>query len=195
VLYLQKKLSPGRFDSLIGRLKRWVFKHAASGPLIYGQRIANLEGSYEAFQGVVYLKSALVLLMLHDMLGEENFFKRLRGCLEKFKYKSVTSAMLIDEISRDEGWLHDFFQGWVFSRKIPEVSCRVRLAGNTAELSVSQKETAFVFPLQIHIETEQGKKTLQVIVKEKEQTFTFNDAAAFKSLKIDPGYAPILVSD
>ena len=195
VLYLQKKMPASRFDGMIGRLKHWVFKNAASGPLAYGQRITDLERGAEAFQSVVYLKSALVLLMLKDMLGEENFFARLRGCLEKFKYKSVTSAMLIDEISRDEKWLRDFFAGWVFSRKIPEVSCRVRLAGKTAELSVTQRETAFVFPLQIRIETEEGGKSLQVIVKDREQTFLFHEAAAFKTLGIDAGYTPILIRD
>ena len=155
----------------------------------------TLKDNYESFQSVVYLKSALVLLMLDDLLGQEELFKRLRLCLEKFKYKSVTSAMLINEISKKEDWLLKFFNGWLFSRKIPEITCQVKLLGTTAELRVSQKDTDFVFPLRVRMETEQGKKNQQVIVRQKNQVFTFSETAAIKSLKVDVGGALVVIKD
>jgi hypothetical protein len=195
IIYLREKLSAKSYRDVLQRMKKWVFKYAECGPVCYGLRIANLERNYESFQSVVYLKSALVLLMLDDLLGQEELFKRLRLCLEKFKYKSVTSTTLINEISKKEDWLLKFFNGWVFSRKIPEITCQVKLLGKTAELRVSQKDTDFVFPLRVRIETGLGKKNQQVIVQQKDQVFTFSEAAAIESLKVDVGGAPVVIKD
>jgi aminopeptidase N len=195
ILYLREKVSADRYGSLLQQIKKWVFKYAECGPVNYGLRIANLENNYESFQSVVYLKSALVLLMLEDLLGPEELFKRLRFCLEKFKYKSVTSTMLINEISRKEDWLLKFFNGWLFSRKIPEITCQAKLLGKTAELRVSQKDTDFVFPLRVQLETGRGRKTQQVIVLEKDQVFTLSAVTAITSLKVDAGGAPLIIKD
>jgi hypothetical protein len=195
ILYLRDKLSESRYNDVLQRIKKWVFKYAECGPICYGLRVANLENNYEAFQSVVYLKSAMVLLMLDDLLGTEELGKRLRLCLEKFKYKSVTTAMLINEISKKEDGLLQFFNGWLFSRKIPEITCQVQLLGRTAELRVIQKDTDFVFPLRIWMKTGQGKIIRQVIVRQKDQVFTFNEGAAIKSLKVDASGALVAVKD
>ena len=195
ILYLREKLSAGRYRDMLQRIKKWVFKYADCGPVYYGLRIANLESNYDSFQSVVYLKSALVLLMLEDLLGQEEFFKRLRLCLEKFKFKSVTSAMLVNEISRKEDWLLKFFDGWIFSRRIPEITCQVQLLGKTAELRVSQQDTDFVFPLQVMVKTGSGKKNQQVIVLQKNQVFTFTAESAINSLQFDAGSALVVIED
>jgi aminopeptidase N len=195
ILYLRDKLSAGRYGNMLQRIKKWVFKYSDCGPVCYGLRIANLENNYESFQSVVYLKSALVLLMFEDLLGQEELFKRLRLCLEKFKYKSVTSTMLINEISKKEDWLLKFFDGWLFSRKIPEITCQVKLLGKTAELQVTQKDTDFVFPLRVRMKTSLGKKNQLIIVRQKEQLFTFSAGSAIKSLKVDVGGALVIIKD
>jgi aminopeptidase N len=195
VLYLEQKMSAGRFAHLIARMKKWVFEYADCGPPVYGLRIANLEGSYEAFQSVVYLKTALVLLMLRDMLGEEDFFTRLRFFLAKFKYKSITSITLINEISRKEKWLQDFFNGWLFSRKTPEVFYEVQLAGNSAELRITQKDSVFVFPLQVRIATARGSRIQSIIVLGKEQVFKFAETTAIESLKVNAAATPVLIKN
>ncbi|MCP5102039.1 MAG: M1 family metallopeptidase, partial [bacterium] len=81
--YLKQKLSQREFNRIIKKLRRWVYRFDEAGPIIYGTRINLLEDKYEAYQSVIYNKSALVFLMLMDMIGETEFTRRLRSVVEK----------------------------------------------------------------------------------------------------------------
>jgi hypothetical protein len=195
LFYLQNNVSENQFRKAVASAKKWVFRNNNAGPIVYGMRIANLSNDLITYQSIVYNKSALVFLMLREMLGEEEMLKRLRQVLADFKYQSLASARFIQYFSQGEERLQKFFDGWVYTRRIPEVDYQVTTSGQNAEITFSQKNSDFVFPVSIRIVTAEGKTDRTLIVEEKVQTFKISENAPIKSVEVDAGVAPIQLSD
>ena len=192
ILYLEKILPAGRFQGIIDKIARSAIKYSAAGPVFYGKRIANI-GEYDAFQGIIYNKSALILMMLRDILGGEEFAKRLRESLEKFRYQSIHSREFINWISQKSPRILRFFENWVYSRRLPEIACKVRVSENAAEVTVDQKETDFVFPLWIEVSTSSGVTSQMVIVEQRSQTFRLRGNEPIGRVRVNPRYSPVLI--
>ena len=172
LFYLQHHVSENQFRKAIASAKKWVLRNNDAGPIVYGRRIANLSNDLHTYQSIVYNKSALVFLMLKEILGEEEMLKRLRQLLADFKYQSLASARFIQHISQGEPRLQKFFNGWVYSRRLPEVQLsRSRSAARTPRSPSRQKNSDFVFPVSVTIATADGEVVRTLIVEEKEQKF------------------------
>jgi hypothetical protein len=197
VLYFLKHTVPERrFNRFIRKLKRWVFRHNDTGPIIYGSRINLLEKKYEAYQSVVYNKSALVFLMLMDLIGEKEFTRRLRSVLDKYKYRSITSRQFIRQFCHNDDMLLKFFQKWVYSRAIPSVELRLLVDDNEYDkkefkkvvISIKQvgeePDTDFIFPLKLRVTTSKESSPESVIIKEKEQRFVITRDATIRAIDI-----------
>lgn len=195
LLYLQNRVSESQFGRAIASIKRWLLRSSDDGPLIYGRRIANLSNDLKTYQSVIYNKSALVFLMLREMLGEDELLKRLRQVLDDFKYQSLVSARFIQHLSQGEPHLLKFFNGWVYSRLQPEVRFAVAINGPKAELTFSQINGDFVFPVRITVAAAEGKSTRILIVKEKNQKFQVSENTPILSVDVDAGISPIQLSD
>jgi hypothetical protein len=194
VLYfLKASLPEKRFKRIIRELKKWIFSYQDAGPVIYGTRIQTLEDSYEAYQSIVYNKSALMFLMLLDLLGEEDFTSRLQSVLDAYKYRSLTSRQFIQTFSNREELLMKFFNNWVYSRKLPEITLDVNIKGNSADILVRQLNTDFVFPLTIEVETRSGNSLEKLVVRQKEQTFTVSKDSTIKSMRLADSPAPVIL--
>jgi hypothetical protein len=198
VLYfLKNKLSKREFNRIVRKLRRWVYRFSDSGPLIYGTRINLLEDKYEAYQSVIYNKSALVFLMLMDLIGEEAFLQRLQSVVKEFKYRSLPSMQFIRKFSENNQMVLDFFKKWVFSRSLPVV--KLELAKDDKEMDkeehkkvvirVRQLDTDFIFPLKLRVVTRKGTSVESIIVKAKKQKFTITRDASIRSIDVlDTGY-------
>ena len=99
----------------------------------------------------MYNKSALVFLMLKEMLGEEELLQRLRLVLGEFKYQSLVTARFIQHVSRGESRLQKFFNDWIYSRKLPGCATRSRSAVRIAEITFTQEDSDFVFPVSVSV--------------------------------------------
>ncbi len=168
-----------------------MFRKNDAGPVIYGRRIANLSEDLHTFQSIVYNKAALVFLMLKEMLGEEELLQRLRQVLADFKYQSLVSARFIQHVSRGESRLQKFFNGWVYARKLPRVRYQVAVSGQSAEITFTQEDSDFVFPVAIRVVSGEGKYTRTLIVEEKVQKFKIFENAPILSIQADPLVSPI----
>ena len=195
LLYLQNNMSENQFRKAIASAKKWVFRNNDAGPIVYGRRIANLSEDLHTYQSIVYNKSALVFLMLREILGEEEMLKRLRQVLVDFKYQSLTTARFIQLMSQGSQSLQKFFKGWVYSRQLPEVRYQVTFSGQSAEITFTQKNSDFVFPVSVRIATAEGKYVRTLIVEKKVQKFKIFENAPIQSIKVDAGVAPIALSD
>ncbi|MCP4149090.1 MAG: M1 family metallopeptidase, partial [bacterium] len=67
IYYLKQKMSPKKFNRMIKKFKKWVYRHSASGPIVYGTRIRLMESKSEVYQSVIYNKSAMVFLMAMEL--------------------------------------------------------------------------------------------------------------------------------
>lgn len=208
--YLKNKLSPREFKGFVRDLKRWTYRYNDSGPIIYGPRINLLENKYEVYQSVIYNKSALVLLMLLDLIGEKEFDERLQSVVKKYKYQSLSSMQFIREFSGKNKMIFDFFRKWIYSRAIPVVELTLEEDDKEMDkkefkkvvIRVTQLNTDFIFPLKLRVATTKGVSIDTVIMKAKEQRFIIKRDATIKTIEVaesdylvrekkqPPSYAP-----
>lgn len=193
--YLQNTLGESQFRKVIANAKKWIFRSSGYGPIIYGRRIANLSDDLHTYQSIVYNKAALVFLMLKDILGEEEMLKRLRQILIDFKYRSLATGRFIQLMSQGSPRLQKFFRNWIYLRLLPEVSYKIGSAGQNAEISFSQKSGDFVFPVNIHITTTEGKYVRTLVIEEKVQKFTIIENTPILSIQVDPLVSPLDLQD
>ncbi|MCP4213425.1 MAG: M1 family metallopeptidase [bacterium] len=200
VLYFLKKTLPEKkFNRIVRKLKRWVFKHSEAGPIIYGTRLITLENKYETYQSVVYNKSALVFLMLMDIVGEEDFFKRLHVVMEKYKYKSLSSLQFIRSFSGENKMISDFFTKWIYTRALPMV--KLELMENDEEydkkdfkkivLNVRQLNTECAFPYTLKISSLKTNTYKSYMMKGREMRVVVTAGSAIQSVTLGGGVAPV----
>ncbi|HLP45191.1 MAG TPA: M1 family aminopeptidase, partial [Candidatus Kapabacteria bacterium] len=190
--YLKSKLSPREFNRITRDLKRWVYRYNDSGPIIYGPRINLLENKYEIYQSVIYNKSALVFLMLLDLIGEKEFDDRLQAVVKKYKYQGISSMQFIREFSGNDKMILDFFRKWIFSRSIPMVELALvedaqemdKKDFKKAVIRVTQLDTDFIFPLKLRVATQKGVTIETVIMKAKEQEFIIKRDATIRTIDV-----------
>jgi len=205
--YLKKNISERKFNRLIRRLKRWVYRFSDSGPIIYGTRINLLEKNYEAYQSVIYNKSALVFLMLLDLIGEEDFINRLKSVVKHFKYKSVSSPQFIRQFCNKNSMLLKFFRKWIYSRAIPVVQLELVKddPGNDTEefkrvvIVIKQLDTdantPFIFPLKLEVVAQEGTSVESIIMKEMEQKYTISRNSTIRTIDIHASNSIALVKE
>jgi aminopeptidase N len=193
--YLQNTLEENKFRKIIASARKWIFRKNDVGPLVYGKRIANVSDDLAAYQSIIYNKAALVFLMLKEILGEEEMLHRLRGILADFKYQSLATAQFIRHFCQGDERLQKFFSGWVYSRLNPDVQYQIAISGQSAEITFTQKNTDFVFPVGIVITSRAGKVSRTLIVQEKMQKFKITENAPILSIVVDALVSPVDLED
>jgi aminopeptidase N len=129
---------------------------------------------------LTYLKGAIVLHMLRNILGDEEFFKVLSYFLHKHEFSSVVSSdfkIAIEEATgRNLDW---FFDDWVYGGGYPifEVAYTFLKDHKLINLTVSQVQPIikgqdlFTLPIEITIVTSKGEKKETIWVKNKSDQF------------------------
>jgi hypothetical protein len=189
VRYLKAKVGDEAYLAAIAKFTRWTEKKSKWGPISLGSRLSYLD--FEAYQSLVYDKSALILIMLMDLVGEETFFRGLREFFADYKFKSARTAnfrAVMENVSGRD--LKGFFELWFGSHFLPEasVSTAAKKQGEAfvLQVRVTQKGQPFVFPLWLAWE-EDGRvfrRMLEINAAVKE--FNIPCAAHPGRIKIDP---------
>jgi aminopeptidase N len=188
-------MAENQFRKIIASAKKWVFLKNNTGPLVYGKRIANVSDDLKAYQSIVYNKAALVFLMLKEILGEKEMLRRLREILADFQYRSLATSQFISHFCQENELLRKFFKGWVYSRIIPKVQYQIVSNGQSAEITFTQKDSDFVFPVGIRIACQEGKSSRTLIVEEKIQKFKIVENSPILSIQVDPLVSPVDLQD
>ena len=87
VSYLRAKLREDVYAGIIRKFSQWTERKSAFGPW---PRLSYVD--FEAYQALVFDKSAVALAMLRDLLGEDVFFKGLRSFIAAYKYKLARTS-------------------------------------------------------------------------------------------------------
>ena len=129
---------------------------------------------------LTYLKGAIVLHMLRNILGDEEFFHALSYFLHKHEFTNVVSSdfkIAIEEaVGKNLDW---FFDDWVYGGGYPifEVAYTFLKNRKLIDLSVSQVQPIikgqdlFTLPIEITIVTSKGEKKETIWVKNKSDQF------------------------
>ena len=192
VQYLRQKHGDKVLEPIFGKLSQWTEKKSKWGPITLGGRLTLQDPL--AYQAVIYNKTALVLNMLMDMLGEESFYRGVKEFFSRHKYSAASTQDFIHTIEEVSGKnLEVFFKSWFSSYSLPEVnashSVKKANGGYTLGLKIDQKEETFVFPLWIEW-IENGEKVKKmVIVDEANEEFEIKVEGKPRKIKINPNSA------
>jgi hypothetical protein len=192
ILYLREEYGEAAFSNILEKISGWVKKKAKWGPIIFGSRISYFD--FLAFQTIIYNKTALVLNMLRDMLGEEVFFQGVRDFFERFKYRAARTSDFSQTLSEISGQdLKPFFQDWFESYSLPEVrvthSIEKKEEGYKLFFTIDQLTDSFIFPLWIEWTEGEEKVRKMILVDQKEQNFEFELEKKPKKIKVNPDEA------
>jgi aminopeptidase N len=192
VSYLRAKFGEDAYAGIIKRFSQWTERTSRFGAVTLGSRLSYLD--FEAYQALVYDKSAVALAMLRDLLGEDVFFKGLRTFIATYKYKLTRTANFIKIMETVSGRdLKTFFNGWFDSYLLPEVRVASAVQAQGGEhvlrFRITQTRGVFVFPLRVTWE-ENGRGVRKMLeVNAAAQEFEFRTAGRPRRIRINPDKA------
>jgi hypothetical protein len=193
ILYIQSRYGENAFADILEKFSKWTEKKSKWGPITMGSRLSFTD--FEAYQAVIYDKTALVLNMLHDLLGDDIFFSGLKEFFAAHKYSAASTGQfrrMMETVSGRD--LDDFFRLWFDSHVLPETrvvtSVVKRETGSFLKVSVSQLLDAFVFPLWIAWEDEGGVLHREkLVVDKKSQEFELPLSGSARKIEVNPDRA------
>lgn len=189
VLYLREKYGEGVYSQIMKKFSSWTRKKSKWGAITMGSRISY--GDFEAFQAIIYNKTALVLNMLKDRLGEDVFFQALREFFGRHKYSAPRSRDFFETFEEFSGEdLDVFFKGWFESYQLPDIKVTHHVVradqGYSLRLNVVQLKGTFDFPLWIEWK-ENGERIKKMVkVSNAVSEFVFDRGTKPEDIKINP---------
>ncbi|MBN1273397.1 MAG: hypothetical protein JXB26_14105 [Candidatus Aminicenantes bacterium] len=192
ILFLKHRYGEKDFKAILKKLSMWVEDLSHMGAITMGARISHLD--FNAYQAVVYNKSALVLNMLRDMLGDDVFSRGIKTFFDRHKYNAVTTknfCLVFSEISGRD--LNPFFNLWFDSYHLPQVRVfnELEKKGGSYELRfvIEQQDRTFIFPLWIEWKCGKQKFREKIIVDENPKTVTYRLPSKPGKIKVNPDKA------
>ncbi len=194
ILYIREKKGEGIFSHILRKFNSWTKKKSNWGPITLGSRLSHSD--FEAFQSIVYNKTALVLNMLMEILGEEVFFRGLKKFFHDHKYSAVRTRDFINTMERISGKdLNLFFDGWFNSHLLPEIKATHTVQKNEGgyllkfKFIQGQGQGPFVFPLWLEWREEGQRVAKKVIIQEMIEDYEFQLKEKPEKIKLNPDNA------
>ncbi len=194
-----------------------LYARSAHGDDAFGEEVDNLRRGYlreaerdyrrpivdkryadpiDLFDRHTYNKGALVLHMIHHLLGEEGWTKGIHAYVERFAAQTVTTADLQDTLERATGVaLGPIFDGYVYGAGHPELKVKwdYRPETHQVHLEVRQaqkldaQEGLFAFPLDVAMVGERETVTRRLPVAARDfQDLYIESAERPRTVVLDP---------
>ncbi len=189
--FLRSKYGERAYAEIVKKFARWTEKKSDRGPIIMGSRLSFLD--YEAYQSIVYNKSALALFMLQDIIGPDAFSAGLKAYFEKNKFRAARTEGFVAAMEKASGRdLEDFFRGWFTTYELPDVrvtwSAEAPPEGGQLKVRVAQLRSRFVFPLWVEWMEGGTVRREMVVVTEANQEFTIRVSGKPERVRINPDH-------
>jgi len=135
----------------------------------------TLDASVRLLNANSYDKGAWTLHMLRHEVGDSLFRESLREFYRRYQFKNALTRdfrLVVEEVSGID--LETFFKQWVHSPGHPVLSLDWTIKGKKLQLTVKQhQENTFEFPLEIGVETQNGKVVTQGLnISSKQEIFS-----------------------
>lgn len=157
-LYAEKNLDPGVMSNVLRQMRNTAMRESSEGPIYLGYRLGHIKGDSKAFRSVLYNKSAMVLHMLRNMVGDDAFFRGVRAFYAEQKYNKAGTDDLIATMEKASGRdLSKFFDAWIFGSHIPEARFSHRQDGNKLVLRLEQTGPVMEFPVRVKLTYRSGR--------------------------------------
>jgi hypothetical protein len=189
-LFIENMVGKEQFYEMLKTHARQARKADKAGAIILGRRLK------EFYQPVVYDKGAMVLHMLRQIAGDENFYKILSVFYQNSHRRMVTTAdfrrVAEDVMAQDMDW---FFDQWLRDTGYPvyrSTYTSVKRTDNqfSIQCTISQEQDGRIFKamIPIHIELKDGTIVEKVIWNTtKYHTFEVIVSGEIKEIVVAPG--------
>jgi aminopeptidase N len=157
---------------------------------------SRYETSDDMFDGVTYSKGACVLHALRGLVGEEAWWRGIRGYVSTHKFDVVETddlrTAMESAYGKDIKW---FFDQWVYKAGHPELKVRWHYedADKTVRVRIQQTQTLddqtplFCLPTTLEITENVGKtRAIPIVIDGAAHEFVIPAAARPKMVQIDP---------
>ncbi len=189
ILFIRHHHGEKAFSQILERFSKDTVKRSKWGAITMGSRISYT--NFEAYQTIVYNKTSLVLNMLRELLGDDEFFARIRRFFNLHRYDVASTGdffSAFDDITTLD--LETFFEMWFNSYLLPEIQVSHSLQslpeGYRLKVRVFQTGYRFVFPLWVTWR-ENGKDMRRMILVDKQAVETeFTTGHRPEKIKFNP---------
>ncbi len=147
---------------------------------------------------VTYNKGGVVIHMLREQVGTENFWRAINAYLNKHKFANAGSEDLRAEMEAASGQdLAWFFDQWVYHSGAPRLAITSRYSAAKKAITVTITQTqkadalvpaAFRLPLQFEVDTASGEVNKDIEVTKRTETFTLKVKAKPTLVKLVPDF-------
>jgi len=166
-LYVGHDRGPAAVRSLIADMRRTAMPILAQGPISLGYRLGHIQGEGRVFRAIVYNKSAVVLHMLRQLIGDDAFFAGIRKFYRDWRFqKAGTDDLRVAFEAGTPLKLGRFFDRWIRGATVPRVKLTSHVAadGRSVVVRVEQIGDVFDLPLTVAVQYADGA-TDEVLLK------------------------------
>jgi hypothetical protein len=141
------------FRGVMRQMRKWAIDRADQGPISLGYRLGHLQGDSRIMRALVYDKGALVLHMLRGLLGDDTFFRGLRGFYRTSRFRNVGTSDFRMAMERESGRsLGRFFDRWIYGSTLPRLTFSYRVDGRNVVLHIDQVGELFDVPVTVTLQ-------------------------------------------
>jgi aminopeptidase N len=193
-LYGHKERGDGAFTDILKQMRSTAIQWSPQGPIYLGYRLGHIKGEGRVFRALVYNKGAMVLHMLRRLVGDEVFFRGLRGFYNEWRFRKAGTDDFRRSMERAAGRsLERFFEDWIFGDAIPSASFHYKVGRDAVSLRFDQRGTVMEFPLTVRLNYASGEsEDIIVPLSERitERTVPLRDR--LRSVDANPDHASLV---
>ena len=189
-LYLENKYGPDTLQKrlLEDREKVIAFSKKKNAPVVDTSVISNF---LQLLNANSYQKGGWILHMLRRKLGDGVFWQGIRNYYAQYAGKNASTDDFRKVMEAACGHdLQSFFRQWLFTAGQPVLNTRWEYDAKKKTLIIAVEQlqnNLFSFPLQLLVETGNGKEIKTLDIKDKITTLTVSSATAPFKITLDPG--------
>lgn len=168
-LYALERRGESVFRDILRQWRRWAMDQSDQGPVYLGYRLGHIKNDTRVFRALVYNKGAIVLHMLHQLIGDEAFNKGLRRYYAENRFKKAGTSDLQRAMERESGRpLDRFFERWIYDSSLPHVRVSTAIEGQQVVVRMEQQGDVFDVPILVGIVYSDGRTDEHVVVSDAE---------------------------
>jgi len=189
VMYAESDRGPDLLRDLLSSMRESAERESAKGPIYLGYRIGHIQSDSRVFRSIIYNKSAVVLHMLRDLIGDEAFFDGLRRFYAGFRFRKAGTDDLRQTFEAAAGMpLERFFDRWILGSELPRVRVTSVIADDRMSAVVTAQQSGDVFdlPIRLHVQYVDGSdETLVMPVTAVKVDFSVARGRTIRRISVD----------
>jgi hypothetical protein len=165
VLYAESDRGPDLLRDLLSNMRESAERESDKGPIYLGYRVGHIKGESRVFRSIIYNKSAVVLHMLRDLIGDEAFFDGLRQFYGEYRFRKAGTDDLRRALEATSGMpLERFFDRWVLGSDLPRVRVESHIAEDRLSATVRITQTGPLFDLPLRLTVQYLDGTTETLI-------------------------------